>query len=291
MEIEIFYALLASVIWGSMFALSKNVKANQILQNIYITFGGFVIALSVFVLKGATLESFTVLAGLVSGALWALASLSFLYSMKHIGIGRAFPISVSGQVLISLLWGIFLFGEFLSSGLINILFAISAVILVCAGSFFISKTKENMNAENLKKGLGLAVLSAVFWGSQFVPVKLFSADSFAVMLPFATGMLITAIIAAVAKFGKNIEIFYKGKEKNLLNGFMWAAGNYLSLFAVAAIGLAKGFVLSQIGVVTVPALLGAFYFKEIKERKSYLFLFVAVAVIIAGSVALSIAKS
>ncbi len=291
MEIEIFYALLASIIWGGMFALSKNVKANQLFQNVYITFGGFVVALSVFVLKGAALESSIVLAGLASGALWALASLSFLYSMKHMGIGRSLPISVSGQILVSLLWGIFLFGEFLSSGMINTLFAISAVMLICTGSFFISKTKENMNAENLKKGLGLAVLSSVFWGTQFVPIKLVSADSFAVMLPLATGMLITALVAALVKFGKNIEIFFQGKERNLLNGFMWAAGNYLSLFAVAAIGLTKGYVLSQVGVVVIPILLGAFYFKEIKERKSYLFLFVAVAVIIAGSVVLSIAKS
>ena len=102
---------------------------------------------------------------------------------------------------------------------------------------------------------------------------------------------LSALLAQFAKFGKNVEIFYKGKERNLLNGFMWAVGNYLSLFAVAVIGLAKGFVLSQIGIVIIPALLGAFYFKEIKERKSYIFLFAAVVVIIAGSVVLSIAKS
>ncbi len=290
MEVEILYAIVASVIWGGMFAVSKNVKTNQIFQNVYITAGGFATALIVSVMMRPILTTETLLAGLASGVLWACASLSFLYAMKYIGIGRALPMSVSGQILVSFLWGALLFGEIIYSGMLNILMALAAIFLICASAFIVSRTKENVNAKNFKTGILAAFLSSLFWGTQFVPVKLVAADAVAVMAPLAAGMLLTASITAFVKFGKRINLSYSGKERNVLNGLLWAVGNYLALFAIAAIGMARGYVLTQIGAIIIPPLLGVFYFREIRERRNYLLLFLATIIIMAGTVLMTFAK-
>ncbi|MCK5023733.1 MAG: hypothetical protein KAS04_06155 [Candidatus Aenigmarchaeota archaeon] len=290
MEIGIIYAITCSIIWGTMFALSKNVKASQIFQNIWITFGGFLIASTVFFSLGIAIDQLTFIAGLIAGSFWAIAALSLLYSMKYIGIGRSLPLSVSGQIIVSFLWGILFFGEIIPSGLTNIIIASTAIVLVCISAFLVGKTKENSDVKNFKIGFVFAIMSSVFWGTQFVPVKFFSADPFAVMFPFSIGMLATALLIAVVKFGKNINFSYSGKFRNLLNGFMWAAGNYLVLIAIASIGLAKGYVLSQIGVVIIPPLLGIFYFKEIIKRKNHIMLFLATIIIIIGTWLTSLVK-
>ncbi len=82
-------------------------------------------------------------------------------------------------------------------------------------------------------GLLFAALSAVFWGTFFVPVRKVGIGS-VWQLQGATSIGVLAFSLPIAFFsGYNIQL------AGLASGVIWSIGNILALYAVRLVGLAR----------------------------------------------------
>lgn len=272
-------ALGAAVFWGSYMVPFKhsgvsNLKLFQALIAFGIGLSGFVISLILG--YPITLNSY----GLLSGVLWALANILGLSAVSNLGLSRAVPLMSSLVVIFSFLWGAVVFKELPSGVAVGAL----GILLIVLGVVVVSLTGSSQS-RNIKKGLILATLAGLIWGSQLVPLKWGSVATrdffFSVCLGIAlTGLLIFALLRG--KFQKGMFI------SGFLSAFVWNIGNLLSLLAVSLIGLSKAGPIAQTTVL-VSVFWGVFYFKEARSLKIKLQILAGAGVLMAGIIILGTA--
>lgn len=272
-------AVAAALCWGSYLvpfkkSRSQNLVLFQAIMALGILLSGLVVSL--LFQFALTLNIW----GLLSGVLWAIPNALSLIAVANLGIARATPIISSLVILVSFSWGALVFGEMskgLSLGFLAIGFIILGVVMVASSS----KTEN----QNIKRGLLTAMLSGLIWGSQFVPIKIGQVSPKDYFFSMTVGIFATAMVIS---FINRIKFQKRGISASLLSGVIWAIGNLLAVFSIAAIGLAKGLPVTQLAVL-VAVLWGLFYFKEVVNTRARVQVLIGAMILLGGVAVLSFA--
>lgn len=269
------FALVAAAVWGTYFVPVKKVGLYNIFQlQGGIGIGAIIFAIAVLPFYG----SLTIyIYGISAGVIWVVASILMMLSVRNIGLARASPIDGSLVIITSFLWGVFLFKEQIGS----LLFAIIGLTLLVIGLPLITVGEKKSGN---RKGYVYAAIAGLLWGAIFVPLKL--ADTLeSTYFSMALTIFVIGIILMVAfrQFGK------KDTVVGAAAGIMWNAANLASFFAIASLGLAIGYPLTQLAIL-IAALWGLLYFKEAKKKRA-MAIYAGVAVVLIGSAFLALSSA
>lgn len=272
-------ALGAALAWGSYIVPFKKSRASDLVQfQALMTVGVFLFALIISPVLGYSINlNFY---GLLSGVMWASANAISLLVISDLGISKGVPIWVSLVILTSFLWGALIFNE-LPAG---ILLGIIGIILIIFGVCLVGSS-GSAKSQNAKRGLFLAIVAGIIFGTQLVPVKLANLMPQIFFFPMSFGIMITGLTIAVLK-----QVTFKNEAvlASLLSGAIWSLGNLLAVIAVSLIGLAKGFPLTQ-SAVLIAVFWGLFYFKEITQPKHRLQVLIGAIILLIGVITLGLA--
>lgn len=278
-SLGILAALGAALAWGSYAVPFKKSKSERLLQfQVLIGVGVLISALIFSLILGYPLS--LNIYGLISGVLWAIANAILLPAIINLGISKAVPIVSSLVILSTFLWGVLVFNEIpqgLLMGFLGIGLIIPGVILV--------STAVNTQSKSVKKGLILAILSGLIFGSQLAPLKIGNLTTKEFFFPVCLGIFITAIMIALIK---KVKFKKEAIKEGLLCGVLWNIGNLLSVISISLIGLSKAMPISQSSSL-VAVLWGLFYFKEITKRKLMVQILIGAIILLTGIAILSLA--
>lgn len=270
------FALLAAVGWGTYFVPVKKTGLNNIFQlQGGIGIGAIIFALAMLPFYGSpTIDIY----GVSAGVIWVAASVLMILAVKYIGLARAAPIDGSLVIITSFLWGLLFFKEQLGS----LLFALIGLTLLVIGMPLIAAGEKR---DGSKKGYILAISAGLLWGAIFVPLKL--ADTLeSTYFSMAFTIFIIGIILMIAAR----QFRTKDAAVGTAAGVMWNAANLTSFVAIASLGLAIGYPLTQLAIL-IAVLWGLLYFKEVTQKKSSLAIYAGAAVVLIGSAFLAFSSA
>ena len=240
--IGILLALIPAVAWGSLVFVSVKLGGNAYSQTVGITIGSLLFAIVIFFVKSPDLSLFVWGIGFISGVFWAVGQVNQLGSVKYIGVSKTVPISTGMQLIGTTLFGVLVFKEWTTTQ--TILIGSGAIIALIVGVILTSYTQKSQDNEHsqLKKGLITLVISSCGYIAYVVILRWFNIGGWEAILPQAIGMFIGAVAITIRH-----KPFTKYTVRNILTGFMWAAGNLGLLLALPRIGVATSFSLSSNG--------------------------------------------
>jgi glucose uptake protein len=295
----IFFAIITVLSWGTWLSPSQSIPfKNQQIKTFYVALANLVLALGVGVFQGFEGLTFhTFWFPFAGGLIWAVSGYYAFLGTNRIGIARAIGIWAPLNIIVSILWGMILFGEFLQSDGTGILLTILAVGAIIAGISLIIFSREKKTGEKTVKtrnraftGILGAVIAGILWGSYFIPIRLSSISMWVAAFPLAVGIF-TGSLILVLFTGKSI-ILEKSSYyvRVFITGLLWGIGNYASLRMMELIGTGRGFTIAQLNVA-LNALFGIFLFKQPHPKsKAALFTFIGIAAALAGGILLGSLK-
>jgi glucose uptake protein len=270
--IGILYAVITVLAWGTWLAPSEKVELpNALARAFYIAVGNLILATIVFlVVRGASqLSGPAFVYPFLGGLIWALGALCAFSGIARIGMAKAFGVWAPLNIIVGIIWGMVLWGEFLNASAQTILLAVLSVLIIIGGILLIvfsggmGESKEDRRAMVI--GFGGAIGAGVFWGTYFVPASFFGKDidasGWVTAFPLAVGMFVgSAILTALSRKAPKCK---SGKDyaRVVSSGILWSVGNFAMLLMVGVIGMGKGFTIAQMCVV-VNALIGIFVMKN-----------------------------
>jgi len=270
------FALLAAAGWGTYFVPVKKTGLNNIFQlQGGIGIGAILFALVMLPVYGSpTIDVY----GVSAGVIWVAASVLMILAVKYIGLARAAPIDGSLVIITSFLWGLLFFKEQLGS----LLFAIIGLALLVIGMPLIAVGEKK---DGNKKGYILAISAGLLWGAIFVPLKLAETlESTYFSMTFTIFIIGIILMIASRRFRT------KDAAAGTVAGVVWNAANLTSFIAIASLGLAIGYPLTQLAIL-IAVLWGLLYFKEVTQKKSNLAIYAGVAVVLIGSAFLAFSSA
>ena len=290
---EFFYALIPVLSWGTWLAPSQNVRfPNQQIKNLYVTFGNLLLVLLLILFQPT--DSLFSIAGksfwliFVGGLIWAVSGLCAFLATDRLGIARAFGIWAPLNIIVSMLWGALLFGEFSSLDGMALVVLGGALVIIIVGVLLIIFSQNSGSSEPVaKRGTALGYVGAVgagiLWGTYFIPIEYADESMWIGSLPLALGMFVgSSLLAALTRQSPRLT-HNSDALRTMLSGTMWGVGNVGMLLLVGVLGAGRGFTIAQLSVV-VNALVGIFWLKEPKpgSRAAWLTLFGCVLATIGG---------
>jgi glucose uptake protein len=270
------FALLAAVGWGTYFVPVKKTGLNSIFQlQGGIGIGAIIFAVAMLPFYGSpTIDIYGISAGLI----WVTASILMMFAVRHIGIARASPLDGSLVIITSFLWGLLFFNEQLGS----LLFALIGLTLLVIGMPLIAVGEKK---DGNKKGYILAISAGLLWGAIFVPLKLAETlESTYFSMTFTIFATSVILMVVTRQFGK------KDLIVGTAAGVMWNAANLTSFIAIASLGLAIGYPLTQLAIL-IAVLWGLLYFKEVTHKRSSLAIYAGAIIVLIGSAFLAFSST
>lgn len=271
----IIFAFITVLAWGSWVAPSQNVplkgqQTRTFYTSLAVLILGAIVA-AVYGFKGLSSETF--FGPVVGGLLWAVSCWFAFVGVSKIGMAKAFGIWAPMNVIVGIIWGIVLRGEFIHTSTQNQLTALLAVAVMIGGIVLIVFSGDSDKMEVSKKdkiyGLLGTAGAGVGFASYFIPINM-ATDGHADFtmwvgtFPLAVGMFVGSIILVV--LSKSPLKLEKGKHYPLilLSGVLWAIGNYGALVMMKPenLGTGQGFAIAQLCMV-VNALLGIYLLKHL----------------------------
>ena len=133
------YAIVTVLAWGLWLAPSQTVPLKgQQTRTFYVTLAALLMAVAGALVQGVgsltALEFWLPFAG---GIIWAISGWSAFVGVSHIGMAKAFGIWAPLNILVSIAWGMILFGEFLSTSAVNLALGAGSVVVIVAGILLI----------------------------------------------------------------------------------------------------------------------------------------------------------
>ncbi|VWX38334.1 glucose uptake protein [Exiguobacterium oxidotolerans] len=282
--IDILIAIVPALMWGTLPLVVSKLGGSTEQQIIGTTLGALAFALVTFFFVSPEMSTTAWVAGLFSGAFWALGQMNQFAAFKQMGVSKTMPISTGMQLVGTSLFGVLAFGEWSSTS--ALILGISALVLIVAGAAFTSyKEDKSKKDENIGKGLLLLVISTVGYVGYVVIARWFNINGWEAVLPQAIGMVVSAILLSLRKGN----LFAKQTFTNGIAGIMWAVGNIALLFATARVGVATSFSLSQTGVV-ISTIGGVLLLKESKTKKEMTFVIIGCILVVAGGIMIGFTK-
>ncbi len=166
----------------------------------------------------------------------------------------------------------------------------ASVIVLIAGAVLTSltdKTDPNRSAsENWGVGIRALILSTIGYAGYTIVVHYGNVNAQAVVMPQAVGMLLGALIWSF----KDKPWVVKATYRNIVTGLVWSIGNLFMFMAMAQIGQAVAYSLSQMGIVI--STFGSIYLLgEHKTKREMVYVVIGSILVIVGGVALSLMKA
>lgn len=259
------YALITVLCWGTWLSIAQSIPfKNQQIKIFYVAAANLVLASVVFLVQGGqglTLKVF--LLSFVGGLIWAVSGWMAFVATHELGVARATGIWAPINVVVSILWGVILFGEFLSTGSWTMILLILSVLILIAGVLMIifAKGMHTQKEGNFRIGLLGALGAGVLWGSYFIPGKYAAASAWTTAFPLAVGIFAgSAILVALTR--EPLRLNHASEYLRVtVSGLLWGIGNYGMLLLVEQIGAGRGFTIAQLGVV-INGLMGVYILKD-----------------------------
>jgi len=265
----IVYAVVTVLAWGLWLAPSQTVPLQgQQTRTFYVTLAVLLLSIAgawVSGLQSLSLGQFGL--PFAGGLIWALSGWSAFVGTNNLGMARAFGIWAPLNIMVSIAWGMVLFGEFLSTGTFNLMLAAASVAVIVVGILMIifaggeSASAAGGKANNKVAGYLGALGAGVGFASYFVPIRISQLSMWVAMLPMAVGMFVGGcLLVAVSRSPLRLQA-PSHYTRLLATGILWGIGNYGALLMMERIGTGKGFTIAQLCVV-VNALASVFWFKN-----------------------------
>ena len=253
-------------------------QTNRVMGPILMTF--FMALIIVCFKRPAVWTPTLIWGGFTAGAVWPIGSYFQVKSFDEIGVSTAMPLSSGMQVLGTSLFGWLYFHEWKTST--SVALGLTAMLLVISGIFLRSYTeKKGQAGNNIKQGIIDLIISSAFWVGYAVIPRIFNLNSWDLVLPQASGMMVSILVIAAIK--KDKDIFGKKTWQNLLTGFFYAIGNLTLMFREQVNGVAIGFTSAQMTVII--STLGAIYLlHEHKTHKEMIFTISGLTLVVIGAI-------
>lgn len=246
--------------WGLWLLPSQRVSLpHQQTRTFYVTLGVLLLTgaaeLAGRVPPASAVQVWTSFGG---GVIWAASGWAAFVGATRLGMARAFGIWAPLNVVVSLLWGRVLFGEFSHAPALEWLAIVAAVAAMSVGiGFIVSAQGGEKAAGGSRRWVGYlgAGGAGVGFASYFLPAQLTQLSARAAMLPIAAGMFAGGAALALGSRAQ-LRLARRGDYPRLMaTGWLWALGNYCALLMMARLGTGRGFAVAQLCVV-VNALAG-----------------------------------
>ena len=265
------YILIPVLAWGTWLLPSQNIVfRNQQIKTFYVATANLLLALLVFLLQGTQSLSWNIFwLPFLGGLVWAVSGFLAFTATNRLGMARAFGLWAPMNVLVSIFWGIVIFGEMLNEGpqtlalfgLALLIILVGVLLIIFAKGFASSNSGQSLSIIGLLAALGAGVL----WGSYFIPIQLSAASMWVATLPLSIGIFVGSLIL-VAIPRQSIRLEHSSHYLRVAaTGLLWGMGNYGMLLLVDAFGAGRGFTISQLGIV-VNGLLGVYVLKDPPPR-------------------------
>ena len=268
--IGIFYAVITVLAWGTWLAPSQNVPMKgQQTRTFYVTLAVLLMAfIATFFVGFDGLNATTFWFPFIGGIIWTLSGWSAFIGTNKIGMAKAFGIWAPMNIVVSIIWGVVLFGEFLDTDLSNLLMAGLAFLIIIGGILMIifAGNSDKKNKKISTAGLLGAIGAGIGFASYFIPIQIGTANTLGFnmwigTLPLAIGMVVGSTILMLVT-GSSFKLERPSHySKVMSSGILWGAGNYGALAMMEIIGTGRGFTIAQLCVV-VNALVGIYILKE-----------------------------
>ncbi len=263
----ILYALITVFAWGTWLTPSQNIPfRNQQIKTFYVAAANLALALLVLLIRGAEGLTWAVFwPPFLGGLVWAVSGFLAFTGTNRLGMARAFGIWAPVNVLVSILWGVLLFGELIHDGPQRLALFALALVIALTGVLLIIFAKGLRSSgpadPHARAGLWAAVGAGVLWGSYFIPVQLSAASMWVAAFPLAVGIFVgSALLAAFTR--QPLRLDHPSHYARVLStGLLWGIGNYGMLLLVGEFGAGRGFTISQLGIV-VNGLMGVYLLKD-----------------------------
>ena len=290
--IGIFYAVFTVLAWGTWLAPSQNVPMKgQQTRTFYVTMAVLLMALVASLFVGFDgLNATTFWFPFIGGVIWTLSGWSAFIGTNKIGMAKAFGIWAPMNIVVSIIWGVVLFGEFLDITFNSLVLAVLAFLMIIGGIIviiFSGGSKEKDKKISIPGLIG-AMGAGIGFASYFIPIQIGTANTpgfnmWIGTLPLAIGMVVGSSILMVVT-GSSFKLEKTSHYYRVMSsGLLWGAGNYGALAMMQIIGTGRGFTIAQLCVV-VNALVGVYILKEPhpKSRAAKLTLIGVVIAMIGG---------
>ena len=152
---------------------------------------------------------------------------------------------------------------------------------------------SSQNSSNgIKMGLLYAMCTGLFGGSILVPLELSSVSGLDSLPSFGHGVflssfLITILFAFSSGSSQPLPKTARNIVPGIISGFIFNAGNAMSILAIPSIGFAVAQPIMQCALF-VSGLLGIFLFREIQDTKRIFVFFLCGIILIGGAVVLAL---
>ncbi|VDG19107.1 GRP family sugar transporter [Lactiplantibacillus mudanjiangensis] len=283
----ILIALIPAIAWGSIGLISGHMGGSARQQTLGMTMGALVFGIVLWLFKQPVLNSAVWATGIISGLFWSVGQGQQFTSMKAVGISRTTPISTGMQLVANALAGVLLFNEW--HGRMYWIGSISVIVLIFGAvlTSLTDKTDPNVQrSENWSVGIRALILSTVGYAGYTIVVHYGNVNAQAVVMPQAVGMLIGALIWSF----KDRPWKETATYRNIVTGLVWGIGNLFMFMAMAQIGQAIAYSLSQMGIVI--STFGSIYLLgERKTHREMIYVIIGSILVIVGGVALSLMKA
>lgn len=314
------WSLMTVVSWGVWlvpihFAASQAERS----KTLSITLGNLLVAL--LVAAGLGFHGLTPASAwpsLLGGVAWTISGLCAVYAVRALGIARAMGIWAPLNILVSIVWGLTVFGEFWALRGVELVWFFTAVLGLIAGVWAIiagqtrrsapppesapiaadggnavsvepTEVVSSPNPRTVWLGVLGAMATGVGWGSYFIPIRLAGVSPWVAAFPMAVGMaLMAACLYVIGRVMGGVDAPRRGSLSWLpmVAGVIWALGNYGSLQMMEHLGTGIGFTIAQACLV-INASIGVFAFREPAPRSTEArWVLVGVLLVTAGAVAL-----
>ncbi|GLB47059.1 putative sugar uptake protein [Philodulcilactobacillus myokoensis] len=283
---NILIGLIPALLWGLMPVAVNKSGGRPINQLIGTTYGAFIIALIVYLIKRPEISASTFWWCLLSGIFWTFGQLTQYTSFTKIGVSTAMPISTGMQLVGNSLIGVLFFGEWNSIEFKIIGF--SAIVLIIIGIALTTKTDSDnkINSAALKEGVLLLLFGTFGYAGYSAFPRIANADGWSALFPQILGMLITAVIFSIGLSKQNPvkdSLFSRHSILNMSTGFLFGLAAFVYLISTHLNGVATGFTISQMCVI-VSTLSGIFIIGEHKSKRELTFVILGLILVVIGGI-------
>jgi len=288
------YSLIVIISWGSWIAVVQTIPfRNQQIKILYISLANLILSFFVAWYHGGPLLQIGVSwLPFLGGVLWAVSGYCALLGTENIGLAKAQGVWAPINIIISIIWGIILFDEFLDLVWMSGVIALGAVLLIITGILCIvsagdvKKTTDSGLKKNIRAGYLGALGAGILWGSYFIPIRISGSSMWTASFPMAIGIFAGSLVLFLFTRESLILRCQSDYVRVFLSGILWGVGNYGSLKLMELIGTGKGFTISQAAIL-LSAVYSVFLFKNppFKTKGSWM-IFLGIILSLAGSIIL-----
>jgi glucose uptake protein len=287
--VGIIFAILTILLFGSWAVPTKTLKIDPRVLAFWLTVGHFLLSVIIFGFVAQRIPYNELIGPLIAGILWAVGIISGYVGIKHLGITRAMGIWIPTVIIVSALWGLIFFGEAATLGTVRLVQTIFAIcLLTTAALAVILSTRGEGKLGHIKIGILASVILGILHGSFFVPLRITTLPIFVTFLPLTIGMIVTTTLIILSQKLKikydSISVF-----RMIAAGLILGGGNYTALLTIQFLGVARGYPLTQLGII-VNTLWGALVFKEIITSRGKVLIGVGIIIAIIGALILNLAR-